>query len=52
MRGLARDDTRVMTLGDWIDYCIEYNNLTHPGTGGAGETRKATQADMDRFKYG
>jgi len=50
MRGLARDDTYVMALGDWVDYCIEYNNLMSPD---GGETvRKATQADIDRFKYG
>lgn len=40
-------DTKSFTLGMWVDYCIEYNNLL---TEEPEETvREATQADIDRF---
>lgn len=27
MRGLRMDDTETMTLGMWVDYVIEWNNI-------------------------
>lgn len=51
-RGLTLADTDRLTMGMWIDYCIEHNNLTGVGRAEKGETRTATQADFDRFKGG
>lgn len=47
MRGLRMDDTERMTLGMWIDYVIEWNNIHFaPGTDNA---KRATQSDFDAF---
>lgn len=59
MRGLTRADADIMTIGGWIDYIIEWNQMTEEarkaesspesGNGAKIRTRKATQADIDRF---
>lgn len=46
MRGLQMEDTRLMTLGMWVDYIIEWNNINLPHE---KENRKATQKDFDSF---
>jgi hypothetical protein len=40
-----------MTLGDLVDYVLEYNEIHGEGDRSAGSsgTRDATQADWDRF---
>lgn len=47
------EDTERLTLGMWIDYIIEYNNQEYlaeqKGKKEEPESRKATQADFDRF---
>ena len=48
MRGLRMQDTENMTLGMWIDYVIEWNNI-HLGEGKQPKKRRATQADYDAF---
>ena len=46
MRGLRMLDTEVMTLGMWIDYIIEWNNIhLSPETG----AKRAEQLDFDAF---
>lgn len=51
-RGLSGSDCREMTLGEIVDYIVEYNE-THKidtnGTGGDEPARNATQADWDAF---
>ena len=47
MRGLRMQDTEIMTLGMWIDYVIEWNNI-HLAAGEASK-KIATQADFDAF---
>lgn len=53
-------DTEAMTLGMWVDYIIEYNNMqkeadkrykqTHDRkTGAKIKRRKATQSDFNNF---
>ena len=44
-------DTEYMTLGMWVDYIIEWNEM-HKDSGKTGEkvtSRKANQADFDAF---
>lgn len=59
-RGLRMQDTESMTLGMWIDYVIEYNNMQRKAdkkyreshdekTGKKVVNRRATQSDFDRF---
>ena len=48
MRGLRMKDTENMTLGMWIDYVIEWNNI-HLNDRKKLDKRKATQADYDSF---
>ena len=48
MRGLRMQDTEIMTLGMWIDYVIEWNNI-HLSEGEQSEKKRATQADFDAF---
>lgn len=53
-RGLRMSDMEYMTLGMWVDFIIEWNQM-HKDVGkydknGKKETkRKATQADFDSF---
>ena len=47
MRGLRMDDTETMTLGMWVDYVIEWNNIHM--TDEHKDANKATQADFDAF---
>jgi len=47
MRGLRMEDTKNMTLGMWVDYIIEWNNINFPEK--QGTNRRATQEDFDRF---
>ena len=47
MRGLRMDDTERMTLGMWIDYVIQWNNI-HLAEN-KEVRKKATQADYDAF---
>jgi hypothetical protein len=47
-------DTEIMTLGMWVDYIIEYNNMHESNkidakTGKQVKTRRAVQADFDAF---
>lgn len=39
----------MMTVGDCLDYVDEYNYLTNPKDNKKSKTRKATQADFDKF---
>lgn len=58
-RGLSKSDSESMTLGMWIDYIIEYNNMVYESKkqeqgrfnskGEMVEYRKATQADFNAF---
>lgn len=59
-RGLRMQDAYDMTLGMWVDYIIEYNNLQRESdqhrkrnrdqkTGKKVVRRRATQGDFDRF---
>ena len=48
MRGLRMDDTERMTLGMWIDYVVEWNNI-HLNSEKEVEKKRATQADYDAF---
>ena len=58
-RGLSKSDSESMTLGMWIDYIIEYNNMLYESKkqeqrhfnskGEFVEYRKATQADFNAF---
>lgn len=41
------EDTASMTLGMWIDYITEWNNINLPHE--EGTTRRATQEDFDKF---
>lgn len=45
-RGLSMNDAKLMTMGMWIDYIVEWNSLN-----GEFETenRVAVQADFDAF---
>ena len=47
MRGLSMDDTERMTLGMWIDYVVEWNNIHLIEK--TEVRKKATQADYDAF---
>lgn len=47
MRGLRMQDTEIMTLGMWIDYVIEWNNVHLAAD--KPKKIKATQADFDAF---
>ena len=47
MRGLRMEDTERMTLGMWVDYIIEWNNVHLAAD--KPTKRKATQADYDAF---
>jgi hypothetical protein len=40
-----------MTLGMWIDFIIEWNNINNPEQENEKRevTRRATQSDFDRF---
>ena len=40
-------DTEIMTLGMWIDYVIEWNNIHFPDE--KRTKKRATQADFDAF---
>lgn len=47
-------DAEEMTLGMWVDYIIEYNNMMSASDDDRPKrekvhTRQATQADFDRF---
>ncbi len=41
------DDTETMTLGMWVDYVIEWNNIHM--TDETKAVKKAMQADFDAF---
>lgn len=48
------EDTNVMTLGMWVDYIIEWNNLhsersKYTEEGKIEENHLASQADIDMF---
>ena len=46
MRGLRMEDTHDMTLGMWVDYIVEWNNINLPHE---KTERKAVQKDFDMF---
>lgn len=49
-RGLSIQDMEYMTLGSWIDYIIEWNNIHRdPKDNEESADRMATQADFDAF---
>lgn len=59
-RGLTKQDADEMTLGMWIDYIIEWNNMNSQESDAdersvkgpkpkADKRRRATQADFDNF---
>lgn len=54
-RGLTMQDTESMTLGMWVDYIIEWNNMNaedqnrYDEKGNKTVTRHASQADFDVF---
>ena len=47
MRGLRMADTETMTLGMWVDYVIEWNNIHFSEK--EPVKKRETQADFDRF---
>ena len=56
-RGLRMQDTEYMTLGMWVDFIIEWNEMNKEAekmaidakTGKKVTNRKATQAEFDSF---
>ncbi len=44
-RGLSYEAIQKMTIGQVVDFCIEYNNRQKAEP----KPRKATQADIDAF---
>ena len=53
-RGLRKQDADTMTIGMWIDYIIEWNNVHNrkketDKNGKPVEKRRASQADFDNF---
>lgn len=54
-RGLRMQDTEYMTLGMWVDYIIEWNEMHKDSgkidkkTGEKVTSRRANQADFDAF---
>lgn len=49
MRGLRMEDLERMTLGMWIDYVIEWNNIHLKSGAEPASAKRATQADFDKF---
>ncbi|MGI5949733.1 hypothetical protein [Peptoniphilus sp.] len=47
-RGLNLSDFEKMTVGQVVDYCIEYNNI-HTETKKENGVRKARQEDFNNF---
>lgn len=50
-RGLTLSDFNDLTIGQIVDYCIEYNNSNYVEDEEQQEdtVREATQEDMDRW---
>ena len=55
-RGLRMQDTESLTMGMWIDYIIEWNNMTGADVSTSEgsskpktKNREATQTDFDNF---
>lgn len=50
-RGLRAEDSERLTLGMWVDYIIEFNNMEYRARQRKDEpeNRMATQEDFDRF---
>lgn len=53
-RGLRKQDADTMTIGMWIDYIIEWNNIHNrkeekDKNGKPVKKRRASQADFDNF---
>lgn len=46
-RGLNLSDFKDMTIGQIVDYCIEYNDMQK--TDKKKDTKKARQEDFDNF---
>lgn len=49
IHGLQRADVDYLTLGEWMDVIVEYNNILNPPKAKKENVRKATQADFDKF---
>lgn len=51
-RGLTLSDFNDLTVGQIVDYCIEYNNSNYVEDEEEKEdtVREATQEDMDRWQ--
>ena len=51
IHGLTRADTEELTLGEFLEIIIEYNDIMNPpkGKGTTENVRTATQADFDAF---
>lgn len=47
LRGLNVSDLDDMTIGDAVDYCITYNEITSENEEQENKPRKATQNDWD-----
>lgn len=52
-RGLRMDDTERLTIGMWVDYIVEWNNIRLRGRDRDSKDdkkiRRARQKDFDRF---
>lgn len=46
---LEHADMSIMCVGECLDYVEEYSDLTNPKDNKKSKTRKATQADFDKF---
>lgn len=51
IHGLTRADTEEMTLGEFLEIIIEYNDIMNPPKGKRNQenVRVASQADFDAF---
>ena len=51
IHGLSRADTEELTLGEFLEIMIEYNDIMNPPKGkrNNGSVRTASQADFDAF---
>ncbi|MGB4610921.1 MAG: hypothetical protein WBH77_09915 [Saccharofermentanales bacterium] len=47
-RGLTLADANIMTMGMWLDYCVEYNNMFSIAVN-KSNVRRASQADIEKF---
>lgn len=48
-RGLSYEAVQKMTIGQVVDFCIEYNNRNKPEEEKKSDRRKATREDVRLF---